>query len=211
MPEQIALCEPLVGVPKPLSYLSAGKESKQDVSTPPDLVEYVRRRWGIHLDLAATAGNHVCEYEDNFIGPDQDSLTLDWACLLHAQDCTGRHWPRQVGWLNPPFGKLAPWMTKCALEASRGAHIIALVPNTQEAAWFWDYVLQPDDRGIPHGPCTVYPLKARLAFPGYLDKRGRPQVAGQGHMLIDFHGGAWGGIHPLNWKDELERMREARA
>ena len=57
-----------------------------------------------------------------------------------------------------------------------------------DSAWFARHVYK--------GPCTVHVLRGRLKFPGYAN------VAGQGHMLIDWHGGSWGGIRLLDWRKE---------
>ena len=161
-----------------LDYLTAGKESRQVVSTPPDLVNYVKSRWPIVVDMAANMENAICP---SWVGESQNSLLVDWAEWLCSLT-----WPRPVGWLNPPFGKLGPWMAKSRAEALRGAHTVSLVPASIESGWFAEHIYQ--------GPCTVYVLKGRLKFPGYAN------VAGQGHMLVDWHGGAWGGIHLLDWR-----------
>ena len=171
---------------KPLNYLTAGKESRQAVSTPPALVEYVKGRWPITVDLAADEFNALCP---QWIGEDANSLGVNWMSRLLVP----YSWPRPVGWLNPPFGKLDPWMEKCRTESLRGAHILSLVPASIESGWFSQH--------INRGPCTVYVLHGRLKFPGYAN------VAGQGHMLVDWHGGAWGGIHLLDWRLELERSK----
>lgn len=181
------------------NYLTAGKESKQSVSTPPDLVEYVKRRWPIAIDLAASADNAICS---DFLSEAEDSMLVDWMrrilCppnpdIYDLYASSLMPWPRPVGWLNPPFGKLDPWMEKSRAEANRGAHTVSLVPASIESGWFSQHVYQ--------GPCTVYVLKGRLKFPGYAN------VAGQGHMLIDWHGGAWGGIHVIDWRLEMERVK----
>lgn len=174
----------------PLNYLTAGKESRQAVSTPPDLVAYVKGRWPVAVDLAASVENAIC---NQFMSEAANSLVIDWAVTLQVAG-QANPWPRPVGWLNPPFGKLDPWMEKCREEALRGAHVVALVPASIESGWFAQHVYA--------GPCTVYVLKGRLKFPGYAN------VAGQGHMLIDWHGGAWGGIHLLDWRLELERGKQ---
>lgn len=173
-----------------LNYLTAGKESRQAVSTPPALVEYVKGRWPIAIDLAAGLANTICNY---FISQAANSLQIDWAATLQVRG-QSNPWPRPVGWLNPPFGKLDPWLEKCRLEALRGAHVVSLVPASIESGWFKQHVYE--------GPCTVHVLHGRLKFPGYAN------VAGQGHMLIDWHGGAWGGIHLLDWRLELERGKQ---
>lgn len=198
-----------MNVQNPLSYLTAGKKSRQVVSTPPALLAYVQQRWGaIVLDLAADNTNAVCS---DFFDEKQDSLAQDWAETVDAiRERLGLpRWPRPIAWLNPPFGRLAPWLEKCNREARRGIRLLSLTPATTEASWYWDHVLQPDPDDPLHrgtGPCTVYTLKGRLAFPGYLDKKGRPQVAGQGHMIIDWHGGAWGGVHSLDWRQREQQI-----
>lgn len=168
----------------PLNYLTAGKESRQSVSTPPELVAYVKARWPIAVDLAADGENAICA---QYIDEAMDSLRCPWLERLHltrAAQCLA--WPRPVGWLNPPFGKTAAFMAKSRHEALRGAHTVSLVPASVESGWFAEHIYL--------GPCTVHVLKGRLKFPGYAN------VAGQGHMLVSWHGGEWGGIHVLDWK-----------
>lgn len=68
---------------------------------------------GCTWDLAAVEGTTKCK---KFFSPKEDSLSQDWHKL--------NGWL----WLNPPYKPLRPWMEKVQLEASKGAHIICLVP-----------------------------------------------------------------------------------
>ena len=39
-------------------------------------------------------------------------------------------------WLNPPYGNLLGWIQRCAVEAEKGATIVALLPNNTDTKWF---------------------------------------------------------------------------
>lgn len=119
--------------------------SKQDYATPREFLDAVEDAFGrLGFDLAASPENTVCP--EMFFSTATDSLQEDWHTL-----------PRGLLWLNPPFGSIAPWAEKCALEAQRGAEILFLVPASVGANWFWDHVAP-----FAH----VYALSPRLSFDG---------------------------------------------
>lgn len=124
--------------------------SKQDYETPADFLAAVTRRFGpLAWDLAAEATNAKAP---NWIGPLQDSLTVDWTAL----DPIGN------AFLNPPFGNIAPWAKKCAETAASPdfdprARILFLVPASVGANWFAEHV---------HRKALVLALQGRLTFVG---------------------------------------------
>lgn len=130
--------------------------SEQTVGTPPEFLEAVRERFGdLVWDLAATRENKVAPL---WLGPGsnagENSLAVDWAML----DGHAGH----VKWLNPPFGKIAPFAKKCAQQASaegRGT-IVMLVPASVGTNWFARYV---------HRRALVLALSPRLTFIGQKD------------------------------------------
>jgi len=110
-------------------------KSKQDYGTPPELLAAVKNRLCIKdfvIDLAASEDNAVCpvyfDEEYDSLGPD-----VSWAAVSQAYHA-------KWAWLNPPYGDIAPWVNKAAYEASRGAHVVMLVPASVGANWWKDSV-----------------------------------------------------------------------
>ena len=115
--------------------------SKQDYATPEAFIKAVERRFGkLTIDLAASPENTQC---GTYITEEQDSLSVDWTML------TG------LGWLNPPFGDIAPWAAKCAASASPAFRIIMLTPASVGSNWFAEHV---------HRKAIVLGISPRLSF-----------------------------------------------
>ena len=128
-------------------------ESSGDIWTPDAFIDAVIINFGmLAVDLAAEAHSKKCP---EYIDPQADSLKQDWARIL-----AGR-----VGWLNPPYGNIAPWAKKCAMtyDEDERNEIFLLVPASIGANWFWDHVW----------PCaTVYSV-GRMVFDNCFDKHGK--------------------------------------
>lgn len=117
-------------------------KSRQDWATPTDFITAVEKRFGkIDFDLAASAENTKHEH---YFDESDDALDQCW------------HLGGNL-WLNPPFGKIAPWAKKCAEEAALGAKILFLTPASIGSNWFRDYVF---------GKAQVLALNGRLTFIG---------------------------------------------
>lgn len=128
-------------------------ESKQDYETPADFLDALERRFGpIGLDLAATPANAKAPH---FITPEQDSLgaACDWDAQAEALAELGEP---ALAFLNPPFGRIEPWVQKCA--AARRLRILFLVPASVGSNWWAESVHGPADR--------VLLLRPRLEFDG---------------------------------------------
>lgn len=140
--------------------------SKQDYGTPRIFLDAVERRWGeITVDLAAHAGNAVCE---TYITAEDNSLSIEWA---------------EIGipgwyWLNPPFKQCRKFAEHCAREASHGAHILFLAPASVGCNWFWDHCAR----------FRVHPIAPRLVFDGtpLNPKTGKPEPFMKDLMLVEF-------------------------
>jgi phage N-6-adenine-methyltransferase len=117
--------------------------SKQDYSTPRELIDAVCARFGsLQFDLAATRRNSIVP--DRFFSPRDNSLAQDWRKLKQERL-----------WLNPPFGDIEPWAKKCA--ETVGKKIFFLVPASVGSNWYKNYV---------HDVSSVYFLSPRLSFDG---------------------------------------------
>jgi phage N-6-adenine-methyltransferase len=126
-------------------------KSRQDYCTPRKLIDAVVLRFGpIVWDLAAHEKNHI---SPNWYGQGSefstDSLkkSLDWASTA----------PGKLLWLNPPFGDISPWASKCADSCDRGAKIAFLVPASIGSEWFAKYV---------YAKSLVLALRPRISFDG---------------------------------------------
>lgn len=135
--------------------------SKQDYSTPWELIRAVEGRWGkLDVDLAARADNAKVPL---FVTPEQDSLKTSWieiavGRLDRGEDKLGY----TLAWLNPPFARIGPWAAKCVKLALHTGllRIVMLTPASVGANWFRDHV---------HNRAMVYALNGRITFEGTED------------------------------------------
>jgi phage N-6-adenine-methyltransferase len=122
--------------------------SKQTYATPKEFLDAVEARFGrLGFDLAAEEHTAVAGPVD-FFAKEDDALKQDWLEVSHS---------REFCWLNPPFGDIASFAEKCALESRRGVRILMLVPASIGSNWFRDHVL---------GKAMVLGLNPRMSFDG---------------------------------------------
>lgn len=116
--------------------------ASSDWATPQDFFDEVEKRFGrLDLDVCATAENAKCE---DYFDLELDGLKQPWA----PKDC----------WLNPPYGRgIGAWMAKAAVEADKGAVVIALVPARTDTKWF---------RAAYEKASYLYLISGRLKFGG---------------------------------------------
>jgi phage N-6-adenine-methyltransferase len=151
-------------------------KSEQVVATPDNFIKAITNKFGpISVDLAATNDNKVCE---NHLGPGSiftDSLQVAW------------HKLQGLLYLNPPFGNIKPWISKCAEEMKKGAQILLLVPASISSKWFAEC-------GYPYA--SVFALTPRLTFKTHM------QVFPKDLMLLYFYDFA-SGFKVWNWKEDV--------
>ena len=102
--------------------------SKQDYSTPDDLLIAIQERFGeIKYDLAASEDNHVSEHL--YFTEETDSLAQNW----HKLD--------GLMWCNPPFANIEPWVKKAAdsVRMNPRIHLLMLLPASVGSNWYKDY------------------------------------------------------------------------
>jgi hypothetical protein len=125
--------------------------SKQDYGTPPELVAAIERRFGmLTWDVAADADNTVVD--GNFFSlAGINALDDDWAA---------RFTPRDLLFLNPPFGAISHvWAPLVARWRRRlpWLRLLMLTPASVGSLWFERYV---------HRRALVLALSPRLQFVG---------------------------------------------
>ena len=133
--------------------------SETVVGTPRSFVTACELRYGpIVFDLAASAHNHK---RGRFFSKEDNSLIQGWSEALAGH----------IGWLNPPYDKIAPWARKADFEARLGARVLMLVPASVGSNWYRDYI---------HDRYLVVFINGRIRFVGH--KSGYPKDL----MLIGF-------------------------
>lgn len=148
-------------------------KSVQDVGTPLDFLEAVQCRFGpIYFDLAASQGNAVA---GRWYDPGDDSLT--------------QRWGKELGqcWLNPPFGNIRPWVSKCH-RVETTARILLLVPASVSTNWWADHV---------DGKARVYFVRPRIKFIGH------DQPFPKDLALCLYGVGVAPGYETWNWKEKI--------
>ena len=113
--------------------------------TPVELVSAIEGRFDlIEIDLAA---NHRNAVMPRFISKKENALRRDWTKLLSGK----------MGYLNPPFDPVGPWIDKAVEEAQKGARFVMLCQASIDSDWFWQM--------FPL--CAVYALSPRIKFVGH--------------------------------------------
>lgn len=133
--------------------------------TPPEIFDPLMAEFRFDLDAAADA-------ETARVRP----FLID---ALGEQE-----WPGRRVWLNPPYGrKLAPFITRAALEADKGKIVVALIPFRCRAAWWHDSVIgrASEVRCVRKRIKFLYPSGERGKLTGTCDScvvvwRGGPAV-----------------------------------
>lgn len=143
--------------------------SRQDYGTPPQLLAAVEGRLlrAFTFDLAATRENAIAPRFYS-LEEGEDALERPWAKAVDS-DWDG------LGWLNPPFADLEPWVQKARYEAGLGLHLAMLVPSAVGANWWRDcvepyaYTLHLNGRVTFVGETTPYPKDCSVLL--YLPER----------------------------------------
>lgn len=127
-------------------------KSKQDYVTPDDFLDAVKRRLKVnwfYRDLAARADNAKAT---RWITPEENSLVTPWDIPIDITRPGFILWQ----WLNPEFGRIAPWAKRC-FDYSKTEHVALLTPASVGANWWRDYV---------DGTARVLLLNGRITFVG---------------------------------------------
>jgi len=148
--------------------------SRNDYQTPEDFLRAVEARWGrLGFDIAARAGESVLGLPH--FGPGSKL----------GEDALVRDWPRKkLGWLNPPFDPMLPWVARAARAAAGGWRGIVLAPAEVSTDWFADWVW-------PYA--RVVPIRPRLTFVGEID----PFMKG---LMLLLYGFNQLGVELWKWK-----------
>jgi phage N-6-adenine-methyltransferase len=131
------------------------KADSDEWQSPPCTFAYMAKRFPFDVDLAANEQNTLCR---RWLG----RHGMFWVDSLEAE------WRErgQVGWCNPPYSHIDPWLRKARYEAAYGFTTVFLIPSDNGEDRYGVHV---------HDIATEYiSITGRLA---YLRPDGRP-VAG---------------------------------
>ena len=164
--------------------------SKQDYTTPPELLEAIKSRLRIEkfaIDLAASKENTVAEIfyteEDDSLRP---GLKWDWGSWA---------------WLNPPFGNIDPWVRKAVTESAVGAHIVMLVPASVGTNWWLE--------SVSNFTYQVF-LNGRITFGGtpINPKTGKPDPYPKDCALLFYTPWGFRGSEIWRWADDVPKLQQ---
>lgn len=132
-------------------------KASDEWSTPVETFNSLNAEFGFDIDAAATNDNRWVD--GDYFGPDhtireqRDALSVNWR--LYGK----------TFWLNPPYSKCREFITKAALEASKGCTVVCLVPSRTDTRWWHAHVY---DRvtNHPRAGVEVRFVKGRLKFGG---------------------------------------------
>lgn len=98
---------------------------RSDWRTPTALFAQLHEEFRFQLDAAASPENALC---DRFLTADDNALWQEWGS--------------GPVWLNPPYGPpLEAFVRKAAIEASKGATVVCLLPSMTGTKWWHEVVL----------------------------------------------------------------------
>jgi site-specific DNA-methyltransferase (adenine-specific) len=92
--------------------------AKQDIGTPRDLFDLLDAEFHFSLDPCSTDANAKCA---RHYTPEQDGLAQRWDGAV---------------FINPPYGKIDPWVEKALREIDHCEVIVFLVPSRTDRPWF---------------------------------------------------------------------------
>lgn len=99
--------------------------AKQDWSTPKDLFTSLDSEFSFDLDACATSANAKTL---NFIGPEEDALTVDWSERGARIFC------------NPPYGRgIGEWVEKAYKTSLSGPTVVVLIFARTDTKWWQDW------------------------------------------------------------------------
>lgn len=162
--------------------------------TPTWLFNWLNLRYRFGIDLAASERNAKCPL---YFSLSLDAFSVDWLDFARAQGAA------PMGFLNPPYSDIDPWMVKAVEQAKRGFTTVMLVPADNGEDRYGAHV---------HGVASEYrAITGRIAF---LNAEGVP-ISGntRGSALVVYRGHDLGDTRYCHlMRDAMQQeMREAEA
>jgi hypothetical protein len=129
------------------------RSARGDWRTPPEVVAVVREALGGGIDLDPCASSEP---------GDPPLADANMPKVLDGLSCP---WRGRV-YVNPPFGELAAWSAKCALEhRERGAEVVLLLPARTDTAYWHDHLASASLVAFWRGRLRFVGAPASCPFP----------------------------------------------
>jgi len=159
--------------------------SKQDYGTPRELIAAIEQRFGtLTFDVAASVGNAVVPryFSENEGGPHPSAFEADWSLLFT---------PRDLLFLNPPFGGIGQWWAPLVTYWTRRLpwlRLLMLTPASIGSEWYQQHVSRQ---------AMVLGLSPRLTFVGTNDPYPKDcMLSGFGFGVVGVDVWRWDGTAP---------------
>lgn len=163
---------------------------RQIMRTPPGIAEWCAKKYGCNLDLAATRDNRKFTHYFSDVMPVGNEETAGYCGNALIVPWVHNGLDNAVGFCNPPYADLAPWLQKAHEQAQLRFTSVFLIPTFNGDAWarcVWAWAkeiifiegrinfIKPDGlplKGNGRGSMLVVfgPRTSGPAF-GYIDKR----------------------------------------
>lgn len=158
-------------------------KERQFRETPHEIVAALVQIYGCQIDLAANRSNkklrlYLSEEEGDWTeGYRGDAFDTDWSKLVFdLRDNAEDERRVTVGFCNPPYEDIAPWLAKAIEEASNGFTSVFLVPTFNGERW---------NRLVWEGAREILLLQGRISF--ILPSTGKPDPGNnRGSMIAVF-------------------------
>ena len=163
-------------------------KERQLRETPHEIVAALVKIYGCQIDLAANRSNKKLrlylsdepgDWSEGYRG---DAFETDWSKLVYEIDPgADAELERRVtvGFCNPPYADIAPWLMKADEEARKGFTSVFLVPSFNGEKW---------NRLVWEAASQIILLEGRISF--ILPSTGKPDPGNnRGSMLAVFRPG----------------------
>jgi len=102
--------------------------------TPPQVFEYLNKKFGFVADMAASEDNNLLEY---YFTEKENSLSFRWFDELFKRGLLIRTSDRDpFVFVNPPYSKIFPWIPKAAEAHEYGIGVVMLINGDTSVGWF---------------------------------------------------------------------------
>lgn len=110
--------------------------------TPPEIFDYLNKKYNFTLDPCATDENHKCS----------KYYTI-------SDNGLSKSWENEVVFCNPPYGKeIKDWVEKSYVESKKGAIVVMLIPARTDTKYWHDFIFKKASE--------IIFIKGRLKFGG---------------------------------------------
>lgn len=106
---------------------------KDSYQTPRPLFSLLHSRFNFTADVAASDNNHLLPA---YLTKEDNALITPWRMMCPAGGYV---------WCNPPYSKVAPWVSKASHERNNGVGTVMLVFCDPSSSWYSEAVETADE------------------------------------------------------------------